>query len=58
MKELVRVEMRISPAAKMRLKSEAALLGLSLNQYLILILRFRKHARRAFTEQEIVANGD
>jgi hypothetical protein len=50
------IYVRLTPDMKARLKSEASLLELSIQQYVVQILRFRKHARTAFSAQEVIAS--
>jgi len=56
MKRLERIEIRMTDYWKSRLVAEAQCLGLSLNAYIKLILANRKHCRKAFTEQEVLAS--
>jgi predicted HicB family RNase H-like nuclease len=54
--ESKRIEIRLSPHMADRLKAEAVCLGMSLNAYVVKLIAYRKHARRAFSEQEIIAS--
>jgi predicted HicB family RNase H-like nuclease len=50
-----RIEVRVSKYMAERIKAEAIVLGMSLNAYVVKLLAYRKHARKAFVDQEIIA---
>jgi predicted DNA binding CopG/RHH family protein len=50
------LQIRMTPYFKRQLKSEAALKGVPLSRYIVMILRARKHSKKAILMQEVISS--
>jgi len=52
MKEKARIEIRLRPELKERLKAEAMLCGMSLNTYLVATITYRRRVKNVILTEE------